>query len=166
MEHPALKRIIFIGDCQVGKTSIIHRYKQRTFSEPYVPTYGLDFYSLGIERNEEIVHLQIWDSSGSPRFINQIKNYMSNSEIIVVIYDIQNRQSFENTIFWIEKQIDRNMQHKLFIVGNKSDPGAQERVFWEEGSIRAKQYNAFFMEVSSKSGENINHLFQCLAFSI
>lgn len=59
MEKPTLKKITFIGDSQVGKTSIIHRFLHRSFTEPYVETYAIDFYSGSIEKDDEIYHLQI-----------------------------------------------------------------------------------------------------------
>ena len=59
-----------LGDCAVGKTSIIQNYIKKSMSQVYKPTIGADFHSKRLEILDpsddelKVVTLQIWDTAG------------------------------------------------------------------------------------------------------
>ena len=61
-------KVILIGDSNVGKSSIIHRYWDDRFKEPGKTIIGWDFKSKTIEIDGETIKLQIWDTAGQERF--------------------------------------------------------------------------------------------------
>jgi Ras-related protein Rab-6A len=88
--------------------------------------------------------------------------------VAVVVYDVSNRASFNNSAKWVEDvRAERGNDVVICLVGNKTDLGNDKRqVSTEEGEERAKKDNLLFMEVSAKAGYNVKSLFRKLATSL
>ena len=93
-------------------------------------------------------------------FTSQYKN----SYAIVIVYDITNRNSFENIYNYIGK-VDQYGKDgsPLFIWGNKADENTKRVVSSEEGLIVSEKYNAWFFETSAKEDANIMLMFDVIA---
>ena len=52
----------------VGKSSLLIRFSDNTFSGSYITTIGVDFKIRTVVINGERVKLQIWDTAGQERF--------------------------------------------------------------------------------------------------
>ncbi|CAF1263970.1 unnamed protein product [Rotaria magnacalcarata] len=61
-------KILLIGDSGVGKTSLLNRFSDDTFSESFISTIGIDFRSKMITNAKEKIKLQIFDTAGQERF--------------------------------------------------------------------------------------------------
>lgn len=58
-----------VGDLSCGKTSIIHRYVNDTFSNTYRATIGVDFALKTLKWDSKTsIRLQLWDIAGQERF--------------------------------------------------------------------------------------------------
>ena len=57
-------KIILIGDCSIGKTSLINRYIHNSFESQYLCTIGVDFIMKTLIIDNKQVKLQIWDTAG------------------------------------------------------------------------------------------------------
>ena len=67
----------------------------------------------------------------------------------------------------MDEILQSNNKDKVFVlVGNNSDPGIREEVYYEEGYLKAKQAGIMFIEVSSNTNENIIELFQGISNSM
>lgn len=55
-------KMIFLGDQSVGKSCILNRYVNDTFTEEYQATIGLDFLSKNITINETDVRMLLYDT--------------------------------------------------------------------------------------------------------
>ena len=108
---PLLKyKIVFLGDQAVGKSSIINRFIYDIFdgndhvmdSSIQRPTIGIDFISQNIFLEEKTIRLQLWDTAGQERFRALIPNYIRDSTVAVIVYDITHRKSFESIQKWID----------------------------------------------------------------
>ena len=97
-------KIILLGESSVGKSSILTRLIKNQFSEITVSTIN-EFYSeKEIEINEVPMKLQIWDTAGQEKFRSIIRNYYIGSSAAVLVYDITNRDSFDNVInYWYDE---------------------------------------------------------------
>ena len=153
-------KLIVIGDENVGKTSIINRFKNNQFSPEYEPTVGLDFQSIPILIDEQSVTLLLYDTAGQEKFKSLIPLYTNEANIILLIYDISNKESFENIGKWFDSLNNINKEEVVFaLVGNKSDLDFNRKVTKEEAESYAKEHNYVFQEVSALSGEGIQELF-------
>ena len=130
-------KIILIGDSSVGKTCLFKKITTGTFSEKIISTIGMDRKSLSfkipikddkgneIEKNFEI---QLWDTAGQDRFRSITKQYFKDSQGLFLLYDITNKETFDNLDKWIygvRENLggEKNNKNKYIIVllANKLD---------------------------------------------
>ena len=158
--HYLLKYVV-IGDSGVGKSNILLRYINNTFSEEFKTTVGVEFGAKNIEVNNNIYRIQIWDTAGQENFRSIARAYYKNSVCACIVYDITNRSSFQSIQSWIDdcsKQTSKTVL--LLLIGNKSDLKDMREVQYEEGEKFAKLHNMNFLETSAKTGENISSIFE------
>ena len=158
--HYLLKYVV-IGDSGVGKSNILLRYINNTFSEEFKTTVGVEFGAKNIEVNNNIYRIQIWDTAGHENFRSIARAYYKNSVCACIVYDITNRSSFQSIQSWIDdcsKQTSKTVL--LLLIGNKSDLKDMREVQYEEGEKFAKLHNMIFLETSAKTGENISSIFE------
>jgi len=157
-------KLVFVGDSNVGKTSIISRFMYDHFDENYDATIGIDFLAKTHTVKEKTVRLQLWDTAGQERFRSLIPSYIRDSSVAVVVYAINDPESFRAVDKWVDEvRAEREEQVIIFVVGNKTDLEAERRISPADGSNKAKQLGAFFMETSAKENDNINELFDNIA---
>ena len=153
-------KLIVIGDENVGKTSILNRFKNNLFSPEYEPTVGLDFQSIPILIDDQSVTLLLYDTAGQEKFKSLIPLYTNEANIILLIYDISNKDSFDNIGNWFDLLNNINKEEVIFaLVGNKSDLDFNRKVSKEEAESYANEHHYVFQEVSAMSGEGIQELF-------
>ncbi len=107
--------------------------------------------------------MQIWDSAGQERYKALIPSYVRGASIIFVVYDISNKNTFNNVNTWINfiKQINTDNSF-LILCGNKLD--LQRQVTTKEGLNLAEKENMIFFETSAKSGEGVNNMmYTCIS---
>jgi len=157
-------KLVFVGDSNVGKTSIISRFMYDHFDENYDATIGIDFLAKTHTVKEKTVRLQLWDTAGQERFRSLIPSYIRDSSVAVVVYAINNPASFQAVDKWVDEvRAEREEQVIIFIVGNKTDLESSRRITINEGRNKAQNLSAHFMETSAKENDNINKLFDQIA---
>ena len=155
-----LFKYIIIGDSAVGKSNILLRYIHDKFNEEFQSTIGVEFGAKNIKIEDKIYRIQIWDTAGQETFRSITRAYYKNSVCACVVYDITNRNSFQNIKSWIEdckKQSPKSVF--LVLIGNKIDLENKREVTYEEGSIYAQKNGMLFFETSAKTGKNIEEIF-------
>ena len=155
-------KIILLGDISVGKTSLLRKFIDNQFLDNYNATIVAEFKSKIIRVGEYNINLTIWDTCGGERHRSITKQYYRNVDGIILVYDIGNRESFNNINKWIEDiENNCNKDYIFFLIGNKCDlNGNQRQISYEEGEKISRELDIFFMEVSAKNGQNINLLFE------
>ena len=156
-----LLKFIIIGDEEVGKSNILSHYIDGRFTSLYESTIGVEFRAKNVEIRNTTYRIQIWDTTGKENFRLIIRAYYyKNTACAFVVYDISNRNSFNNVSTWIE-DCRNNSSEKIFMVliGNKSDLADKRQVSTEEGRELAEKYEMKFYETSAKTGENVNDIF-------
>ena len=160
MNYDEKCQLLIIGDSTVGKTSILSRFANGTFSSNYLATVGLDNFNKDETIDDKNVHIKIWDTSGQERYKALTKGFFRNAEGIMIVYDVTNQDTFENLKNWIQS-IKDNMGNDfleripIVIIGNKIDSDERE-VKTEDGESFCKQHNYPYFETSAKTGENID----------
>eukprot|EP00128_Syssomonas_multiformis_P000086 Colp12_sorted_trinity150504_noHs@14577 len=160
-------KLVFLGEQSVGKTSLITRFMYDSFDNTYQATIGIDFLSKTMYLEDRTVRLQLWDTAGQERFRSLIPSYIRDSSVAVVVYDITNRTSFQQTTKWIDDvRTERGNDVIIMLVGNKTDLGDKRQVSIEEGEAKAKELNVMFIETSAKAGYNVKQLFRRVAAAL
>ena len=161
-QKQTLYKILLLGDSSVGKTCFLMRYVNNTFQDVHMSTIGLDYKLKSVQLDDgNIIKIQIWDTAGQDRFRSITKNYYKGAHGIILIYDITNKQTFQNVQNWIttiKEEVSDKV--KIVLVGNKIDEEESRKVTTEEGQQMAKQYGLDFHETSAKTGINIDSTFK------
>ncbi|XP_037809924.1 LOW QUALITY PROTEIN: ras-related protein Rab6-like [Lucilia sericata] len=153
-------KVIFLGECSVGKKAIITRYMYDSFDTAYKATVGIDYLSKFLYLEDRKIRLQLWDTAGQERFRSIIPSYIRDSKVAVIVYDVAKSKSFDLTTKWIEDvRAERGNEIIIMLVGDKSDLHDKRQVSSEEGARRAEELNAMFIETSAKNGKKIKELF-------
>ncbi|KAH7626062.1 ras family-domain-containing protein [Sordaria sp. MPI-SDFR-AT-0083] len=164
-------KLVFLGEQSVGKTSLITRFMYDSFDNMYQATIGIDFLSKACSTpldtmylEDRTVRLQLWDTAGQERFRSLIPSYIRDSSVAVVVYDISNAKSFQNTRKWIDDvRAERGNDVIIVLVGNKTDLNDKREVTTAQGEEEARRNNLMFVETSAKLGHNVKTLFKRIA---
>lgn len=116
-------KVVLLGSQGVGKTSLILRYTTRTFSvTPPPATIGSSLHTRKLVHSGVRVKLQIWDTAGQERFRSMAPIYYRGAHVCVLVYDISDKQSFEDVRSWLE-ELGRSVPKEtiIFVVGAKID---------------------------------------------
>lgn len=119
-DYDYLFKILLIGNSGVGKSSLLLRFADDTFTDNFMPTIGVDFKIRTLEVDGRTIKLQIWDTAGQERFKTITSSYYKGAHGIIVVYDITDKESFKNIDTWmteVEKHASDNVSRIL--VGNK-----------------------------------------------
>ena len=158
-------KIIFLGDQYVGKSSILNRFYQDKFEPDYQATIGLDFHSKNVEIKGTAIRLLLYDTAGQEKFKSLIPMYIRDANIIIVVYDITNKDSFIHTEHWVNETKDLKRDDAIFVlVGNKIDLEDKRTVTSKEAENFANEKGFLFHEVSAKTGEEVQELFTSVIF--
>jgi Ras-related protein Rab-6A len=153
-------KIIFLGDQGTGKSCILNRFVEDKFDDNYQATIGLDFQSKNVKIDNQDVHLLLYDTAGQEKFRSLIPMYTRDANIIILVYDITRKESFNHIPDWINGLTNVNFDNVIFaLVGNKIDLDDKREVSKEEGIKLAEEKKCIFEEVSAKTAENFSELF-------
>ena len=157
-----LFKILIIGEVSVGKTCLLLRYADDSFTQNHLTTLGIDFKTKIITINNSVIKLQIWDTAGCERFRTITKSYYKDANGIILTYDISNSNSLKNIQNWM-KLIEQNAEDGVckILVGNKCDL-ENRAIKTEEGEKIAQDFGMKFFETSAKSDINVDEAFNYL----
>ncbi len=161
----------------MGKTSLLSRYVEDQFRESYFQTLGANFLvkevdvknisnQLDEEKNINSFNIYVWDICGQRDKLFTTEYYFVQAVGALVVFDILNRESFEDLDFWINKLKELSGDVPFIIIGNKIDKEEKRMVSKEEGKELAEQYGVEYIETSAKSDENVDKAFEILAIEI
>lgn len=166
-EYDYLFKLLLIGDSGVGKSCLLLRFADDTYTESYISTIGVDFKIRTIEIGGKTIKLQIWDTAGQERFRTITSSYYRGAHGIIVVYDITDQVSFNNVKQWLQ-EIDRYACENVnkLLVGNKSDLAAKRAVDTNAAKAFADELRIPFLETSAKNATNVEQAFLTMATEI
>ena len=154
-------KLIVVGDSGVGKSCLTTKATKNIFEESYNATVGFEFFNYNIKIEDKIIRLQIWDTCGQELYRSLITNFYRNSSLAVVVYAVNQRETFEDVDMWLrELRKNSNPDVKVFIIGNKVDLVDERAVTKEEGEAFVKKNKlGKYFEASAKTGINTQEIF-------
>ena len=132
---------MFLGDGEVGKTSIITHYKEGSFSNDHLATLGLDYITKKHVRDNIEYNIKVWDTAGQERFRTMTQAFYKKAHGIVIVYDVTDAKSFKSVSNWIESILDNaHKEVAIILLGNKIDLVQERQVEREQAEKLAEQY--------------------------
>ena len=159
-----LFKLVIIGDSGVGKSCILLRFVDDTFTDNYYSTIGVDFRFKCVDIGERKCKLQIWDTAGQERFKTVTSAYYRGADGIIIVFDQTDRESFNNVQNWIDDISKYSTEEPAkLIIANKDDiPNERKSVKMEDISELEKKTGLEVIKTSAKTGENIDYAFKKL----
>jgi len=166
-EYDYLFKLLLIGDSGVGKSCLLLRFADDTYTESYISTIGVDFKIRTITQDSKTVKLQIWDTAGQERFRTITSSYYRGAHGIIVVYDVTDMESFNNVKQWLH-EIDRYACENVnkLLVGNKCDLESKRVVSFDQAKEFADSLGIEFMETSAKNSTNVEKAFTTMSAQI
>ena len=167
--------LILVGDIDVGKTNLLSRYAKNVFQKLFLSTIGMNSESKFLRINEKNYKLTLWDTAGQERFRSLPRKYYRNINGILLLYDINEKNSFNNISKWIDEikehnqiessdKVEKGKQEKkviIYIIGNKIDllEKAEEEIIKRDDKEKlAGKFGVKYYDVSCKWNLNIEEI--------
>jgi len=162
-----LIKLLLIGDSGVGKSCLLLRFSDDSFTPSFITTIGIDFKIRTIELEGKRIKLQIWDTVGQERFRTITTAYYRGAMGILLVYDVTDEKSFNNIRNWI-RNIEQHATESVnkILIGNKCDMVEKKVVDSARGKALADEYAIKFLETSAKNSINVEEAFITLAKDI
>ena len=169
-EYDYLFKLLVIGDSSVGKSCLLQRFADDSFSHSHISTIGVDFKvkTWRDPLDGKLSKLQIWDTAGQDRFRAITNSYYRGSQGIMIVYDTTDQRTFDNIMLHHIPEIDRLARPNVrkILVGNKIDLVEQRAVSTDVGEAYARSLGISFLETSAKNSTNVNEAFLTMAAEI
>ena len=156
-----IMKIMILGEAGVGKSSLIKKFTNGTFSSRMSSTVGVDKISNNFKLNKDsaTINLQLLDTAGALKFQGILKSYMSSIDAVILMYDISNKETFAALPMWVSLLHSACKKGVVkMLLGNKLD--LQREVMTKNAKNYADFEGMFSMETSVKDEKNIHSVFE------
>jgi len=161
--HKALS-FVFIGDSSAGKKCFFKRYFHigKIIQSPFGVVKEIKFVNLG----KDYYKITLWDTEGQDRFKSLPRKFYQNADGILILFDVTNKESFNNAINWIKDAKDnininneggQDSEKPIYLIGNKIDLTCRV-VSKEQAQAQANLFGIKYFEVCCKINMNIQEV--------
>ncbi|KAJ6245635.1 ras family-domain-containing protein [Anaeramoeba flamelloides] len=156
-------KIVMLGQAGCGKTSIVMRYIEDTFTPNTCTTIGAAFFLKTALINNKPINIRLWDTSGQERFQSLIPLYYRYAAAALLVFDPSDTLSLSKLKYW-QNELENNCEQLplIVIVANKIDLdfSIEQKSILLKVQNYAKQSQIPFFQTSAKTGESIQNLFR------
>ena len=153
-------KFIVIGESSVGKSNLLLQFTDKRFEQTHDVTIGVEFGTKIVSYDNTVYNIQVWDTAGQETYKAITKSYYRGAIGCLLIYDITNRETFEEVSKWLIDIRESNPENtNIILIGNKLDLEEYRHVSYEEGKKFADDNKIEFIETSAKTGKNVNSSF-------
>jgi small GTP-binding protein len=164
-------KIVVLGSAYVGKTSIINRYCNSTFTQSTLSTVGAGFFTHSMFIDNTDITIMLWDTAGEERFRSVTPALLRGAHGMVLAFDLSEKSTFDDLDIYLDLfldtcKVDVTQAPPVVLIGNKAD--LPMRAVSQEMIDKWKQKNriAFYYPASAKSGSNVEEAMNQLIKSI
>ncbi|XP_061760568.1 rho-related GTP-binding protein Rho6-like [Nerophis ophidion] len=163
-------KLVLVGDVQCGKTAMLQVLAKDCYPETYVPTV-FENYTACMDLDGQRVELSLWDTSGSPYYNNVRPLCYSDSDAVLLCFDISRPDIVDNALKkWKAEIQDFCPCTRILLIGCKTDlrtdvctrmelsSQKQTPISHDQGCTWAKQLGAeAYLECSAFTSEKSVH---------
>lgn len=161
INFPLINKILFIGDKNVGKTTLLYYKLHNNFITDYFPTIGIEYFNLKHKYYNIDLKYQIWSSS-----IYDIIHYIG-INIIIFMFDLSNINTLNKLKKYYNNLINNYKLSNIILLGTKSDIKniPYEIINDFINILKQSDINIKYFEISTLINENIIELFDYIYFT-
>ncbi len=157
MSHP--KKVVLLGHFGVGKTSLLRRFVDATFSEDYMVTVGVHVKKKEVVINNEPLTLIIWDIEGNTSIEKARNSYLIGTEGFIYVFDITRPETYENISQELDYLTENFANVPVCTVGNKADQFTNQ---FSKDFFKDEPFEDCFF-TSAKTGDYVEEMFMEIA---
>lgn len=156
------EKIVMLGNCSVGKTSLVMQFYRKSFKNKSKSTIGGNYISKEISTKNGEVTLHIWDTAGEERFRSLLPMYTRGAQAAIIVFNLHDQNSFDSIQEWVEYiQKSELYRCKIYIAANQIDLGQTALLSKARSWANSNQYK--FFVTSANNYESVSEMFQCIA---
>lgn len=158
-------KLVILGPGGVGKTTLTNKFVTGLFKKDTRITLGVQFHFKQIEIEEYgKINLQIWDFGGEERFRFILNQYMKGANGVIFMFSITDLSSLLKMDEWMDLVKKQKSDIPVIMAGGKADLVGMRHVFPNLAEEYREKWNCKeYIEVSSKTGKNVQELFESIA---
>ena len=157
-------KVVLLGEGRVGKSSIGNKWMHGTFDPNRRSTVAAAFFQKSVICAGKTIDIVLWDTAGQEEYHSLAPIYFKDAQAAILVYSVIDANSFERMIQWKKELfMSRGENIKLVIAANKIDLASQRVISPQQGVEFAQKIGCPIFEVSAKTGQGIDMLFQSLA---
>lgn len=162
IKNDKTEKIVMLGNCSVGKTSLVMQFYRKSFKNKSKPTIGNNYISKDLTTKNGEVTLHIWDTAGEERFRSILPMYSRGAQAAIIVFSLQDESSYESIQDWVDFiQKSELYRCKIYIAANQIDLGQTALLSKARSWANSKQYR--FFVTSAKDYLSVSEMFQCIA---
>lgn len=157
------------GNSGAGKTSLLMRFADDTYTDTYTSAIGPDFKIRTIDIDGINVKIKAWDTCAQEKFRDNQSKWQRSLHAVIVVYDVSSETSFNYAKKLIKDLRVVPSDLSIILVGTQSDCGVKRVVAFDAAkaySDDSKNGIDAFTEVSSKYGDNVQEAFRLAAKAV
>ena len=167
MSENSKYKIVVTGSKGVGKTSLVYRFISGKFKADTIGTVGVDMSTKTMDIDERKINLVIWDFAGEEKFRVLMPKYCAGAQGAILLYDLTREETFAELEDWIPLLNKYTLNSKKILIGSKADLVDQRTVSEEDAlDFQSRNNIDFYLESSSKTGQNVDEIFETLIRAI
>ena len=152
-----------MGDSSVGKSCLLLRFADDSFSESYISTIGVDFRFKTLSVDGKIIKLQIWDTAGQERFKTITSAYYRGADGVILVFDKTSAETFSNIPSWLQEISKYSETSTRILVGNKDDGKDSFQVEFDTANQFASELKMSYVETSALNSHQVTYAFETIA---
>ena len=155
-------KIGFLGKYGIGKSTLLRWFYEGRYCRVYEYTIGGGLTIYQVEFNNKNFNIYLEDTGGQEKFgADILKRTIKNKNYVIFVFDITDNNSFDEikNIYYPFIQNSENLKNNCVLVGNKADLSYERKISYEEAELFADEKKMKYFEVSPKSGQNMQRLF-------
>jgi Ras-related protein Rab-6A len=160
--HPP--KVVVLGECAVGKTSIIRQFSTGQFGFDTLPTTSTGTVEMAVilRSRPDPIKIMIWDTCGQERFRALVPMYLAHSAAALIVVDVTNSRSLRDVEEWKDLVLARAPENcTIYVVANKMDLDVS--LGMEELRSFCAINNFELLYCSAKNHEQVVQVFQRVA---
>ena len=154
-------KVILVGESGTGKTSLINTALGKEFNDKEISSMKCSYVKLKKIIDDTEYTIDLWDTIGQEKFRSLTKVFFKNSDIVIFVFDISNKQSFDDLEYWF-KTIEEELGDGPIkgLAANKQDLFEKQEVDDNTIQIYAHKKGLKFKFTTATNPTNFNKLLE------